>query len=195
MWLSQHKHNSQLVNFTSFDEIISFPKVLDNVSGHSCGEEPAGNQLLKAGNMLKPEVAEEDSVGQVDLVPVVGVQPRPLVLWDLILQHELMDGLHGGPGGRGVGMHVVNKVLWIHYINLGQKLLFNDFCNSNGVFVVSSNLSDTIIWPSAESYEEILLESCIDVLRYFVSLSTDKHCLVVLHFRFRVAFPTIYWSH
>ena len=45
--------------------------------------------------MLEVQVAEQIGVGQVDLVPVVRVQPGPLVLRDVVVQNDLVYCLSG----------------------------------------------------------------------------------------------------
>ena len=43
---------------------------------------------------ITDQVAEESGVGEVDLIPVIRVQPGSLILWDIIIQLDLMNCLN-----------------------------------------------------------------------------------------------------
>ena len=44
------------------------------------------------------------------------------------------------PGGGGKSVHVIDKLLVIHQVNLGHKLLLDDLGHSDVVLVVSPHL-------------------------------------------------------
>ena len=94
--LGQDEDNTELVHLALLDEVIPLPEVLDNVTRHPRGEQSPWHQLLKSRYVLQVEVAEEDSVGQVDLVPVVRVQSCSLILRNLIVKHQLVNSFHSG---------------------------------------------------------------------------------------------------
>ena len=85
---------TKLVDLALLDEVIPLPEVLDNVTRHPRGEQSPWHQLLQSGHMLQVEVAEEDGIGQIDLVPVVRVQSSSLILRNLIVKHKLMNSFH-----------------------------------------------------------------------------------------------------
>ena len=94
--LGQDEDNTELVDLALLDKVIPLPEVLDNVTWHPRGEQSPWHQLLQSWHVVQVEVAEEDGVGQVDLVPVVRVQSCSLILRNLIVKHQLVNSFHSG---------------------------------------------------------------------------------------------------
>ena len=88
--LRQDEDDLELIRFAFVHEVLPFLRIFYDVPRHPGGEEPARDQLLQAGHALQAEVGEQRGVGEVDLVPVVGVQPGALVL-GLVVERLLGD--------------------------------------------------------------------------------------------------------
>ena len=79
-------HSYQIVDLALVDKVLPLLGVLDDVPRHPRREEPPGHEL---GEPVEGQVGEEASVGEVVLVPVVGVHFLLLVLRLLVVQKEL----------------------------------------------------------------------------------------------------------
>ena len=90
-------------------------------------------------------------------------------------------------------MHVVDEVLLVHDIHLGDKLLLDDLGHGDGVLVVPPDLGDPLGRPPAQRRQEVLLEPGVEILRDAVALGADVDLLAA---RPRPAAPpAVHGSH
>ena len=91
-------------------------------------------------------------------------------------------------------MHVVDEVLLVHDIHLGDKLLLDDLGHGDGVLVVPPDLGDPPGRPPAQRRQEVLLEPGVEILRDVVPLGADVDRLLAARPR-PAALPAVHGSH
>ena len=89
---------------------------------------------------------------------------------------------------------MVDEVLLVHDIHLGDKLLLDDLGHGDGVLVVPPDLGDPPGRPPAQRRQEVLLEPGVEILRDVVPLGADVDRLLAARPR-PAALPAVHGSH
>merc|ERR1719209_984060 len=104
--------------------------------------------------------------------PASRLPASPSLILRSSLKHEVMNGVHGGPGSSSIRSHMADKFFLFKKSKSPLELLLYDGGHSLVILAIASHLSESIGGSSAELLQESLHQTGVQVHAHRIA---DSH--------------------